>query len=315
MQTDFPENLAPDRFVFWTPPIHATVSVGPERQQILLPELPLPIHCADATADTPSDAAIGQGVYDYLRQFPDCMGASMYAGLLRDAYPHFISDLAAQAVMIDAKQVESAYVLRKLNSLKILRLLEPDNRGLLLQLCRGFFELALEFAELAKCRRHLHEAMRFGQDLLKCDPGDVQALSLLAEIDLFFGDFPAATNKWRKISRLLDDPSIDEKISEKISSCINLHDSELTLVDDLETLARAMHLHAIGDDRQAVIVLDGLASAGRLASMLPPCADFYWLQGICRQGCGDHEGAMTALHKALEIDPEHSATLQTLASW
>jgi tetratricopeptide (TPR) repeat protein len=286
--------------------------VGPDQLVISLPAFPLPILHGDMTDASPSDAAIGQGVYDYLRQFPDCVGNLVYAELLRDAYPHFIADLASQAVMIDAKQVDPAFVARKLTCLKILHLLDPDNRGLLQQLCRGYFELALEFSELAQSRSHLREAMSFGQQLLKLAPTDIQALSLLAEIDQFFGDTPAALGKWRKLAELVEDLSTRERIEAKIAACACDVCPETALVDDLEALAEAMHLHAVGDDPQAVLLLENLEEQGRLMSILP-FADFYWLLGICRQGCGDHGGAFVALHKALELEPDHAATRAALA--
>ena len=309
-----PVNLAPDRFSLWTPPAGATVVVGPERRAHLLPGCPLPIHRGDLGEDRPTDAAIGQGVYDYLRQFPECAGNTLYAELLRDAYPHFITDLASHAVMLDAKQVEPAYVVRKLICLKILHLLEPRNCGLLQQLCRGYFELALEFSELSSCRKHLLEAMRFGQELLAVAPEDLQALSLLAEIDMLFGDMPAAAGKWQRLAAQVGDPVTRERIEARIAACSCSECPESTLVDDLEAVAEAMRLHALGDDPGAVLVLERLEEAGRLTTALPS-ADFYWLLGVCRQRCGDVGGAVRALHQAMELEPGHGAAQQALESF
>lgn len=305
------ENHAPDRFDFWLPPADAVVLVGAERQPLALPAIPLPIPCGTLGEEGPSDAAIGQGVYDYLRQFPDCAGNTAYAELLRDAYPHFISDLAAHAVMLDAKQVESAYVLRKLTCLKILRLLEPDNYGLLVQLSRGYFELALDFGELVRCRQHLREAMRFGQELLALAPDDPQALSLLAEIDQMFGDLPAAAARWQRLSGQLSDPALLAGIEARRLACARATADETALVDDLEAIAEAMRLHALGDNGQAVALLEKVEEMGRLDATMPS-ADFYWLLGLCRQGCGDRAGTVAALHRALEIEPDHAASLAAL---
>lgn len=307
------ENLSPDRFEFWQPSPGAAVSVGPERLMVSLPDYPLPILKRELAEGAPSDAAIGQGSYDYLRQFPDCAGNQVYAELLRDAYPHFISDLASQAVMIDAKQVDASFVVRKLTCLKILYLLEPGNQGLLRQLSRGYFELVLEFSELTRCRDHLRDAMRFGQELLKIAPDDRYALSLLADIDLFFGDMPAALDKWRALMELVDDPSTKAGIRTRMALCSSEDCPETTLVDELEELAQAMHLHAVGDNRRALFLLERIETQGQLMSFLP-FADFYWLLGVCRQDCGDPGAAFDALQKALELDPEHAATLAALAA-
>ncbi|MCM2263767.1 MAG: hypothetical protein NDI73_01105 [Desulfuromonadales bacterium] len=307
------EKLARDRFTLWVPPKGAMVLAGAERQPVPLPEHPLPLHKGDLADGPPSDAAIGQGVYDYLRQFPDCDGNKVYAELLRDAYPHFITDLASHAVMLDAKQIESTYVLRKLTCLKILCLLDPRNYGLLLQLARGYFELALDFVELANCRQHLREAMRFGQELLALAPTDPSALSLLAEIDYLLGDYPAAVIKWQRLAAHVDDPAVRERIAARIAACPTGECPETALADDLEAIAEAMRLHALGDNTRATSILERLEEAGRLTSMLPS-ADFYWLLGICRQGCGDAGGAVRALHAALELEPGHPAAQAALAA-
>jgi cytochrome c-type biogenesis protein CcmH/NrfG len=44
-----------------------------------------------------------------------------------------------------------------------------------------------------------------------------------------------------------------------------------------------------------------------------PSANFYCLLAYCRRGCGDLSGAMVALHKALEAEPDHAAALAALA--
>jgi len=186
-------NLNPQQFVFWMPPEDHTIQVVAEQQAVALPHIPLPIKRADMEAlenamERPSDNAIGEGVYDYLRQFPECLNNQEYAELLRDGYSHFLADLAAHVVMLDKKEVDPAYVFRKLTYLKILRLLEADNAGLLWQLAHGFYSLALTFTELSQVRRNLLDAMRFAQNLLKLKPEDPSALNLLAEIDILFGD-------------------------------------------------------------------------------------------------------------------------------
>ena len=307
-----PENLAPDHFVFWQPPVGHVVEVGAEPLVVVLPNYPLPVLRAGFAEEPPTPDQIGQGAYDYLRRFPDCEGNSIYAGLLRDAFPHFLTDLAAQVVMLDAKDVESAYVLRKLTGLKILRLVDPANVGALRQLCRGFFDLALDFAELANCRAHLLEAMRYGQELLRLAPEDPHALSLLAEIDLLFGDVPAALNKLQRLQQLIDDAEVVRQVELRRAELSRQPYAEVAIVDELEGVAAAMELHLSGDNRAATALLEQIEEQGRLQQVLPS-ANFYCLLAYCRQGCGDPAGATVALHKALEIEPGHAAALAALA--
>ena len=121
-------NLDPQNFDFWLPPTDHVVIVGPDQTRVKVPNVPLPIKIKNISEnELPSDNAIGEGLYDYLRQFPDCLNNQDYAELLQLAYPHFLADMAAQVVMLDKKDVEPAYLLRKLTYLKILRLLNPKN--------------------------------------------------------------------------------------------------------------------------------------------------------------------------------------------
>jgi cytochrome c-type biogenesis protein CcmH/NrfG len=153
--------------------------------------------------------------------------------------------------------------------------------------------------------------MRFGQDLLAIDPTDFMALSLLAEIDLLFGDVPGALDKWQRLSTQVSDPEMRAHLEARLAACTRAAEAATTLVDDLEAVAEALRLHGLGDDRQATCVLEGIEALGHLTSALPS-ADFYWLLGVCRLGCGDPGGAVVALHQALALEPGHSAALAAL---
>ena len=88
-------DIAPltDNFRLWTPPEGHVVQTGAESTDFQLPAIPLPIKASELENGLPSDDVIGSSLYDYLRQFPDCPYNSEYAALLRDAWPHYISDL------------------------------------------------------------------------------------------------------------------------------------------------------------------------------------------------------------------------------
>ncbi len=316
-------NLDPQHFVFWQPPAGHMIHVGPDQQPVHLPQIPLPIKLADLGTNcgdnnTPSDNAIGEGVYDYLRQFPDCLHNVAYALLLREGYAHYLADLAAHVVMLDAKDVEPSYIFRKLTYLKILRLLDPDNSGLLWQLSQGFYGLAMTFTELPQAQRHLLEAMRFGQDLLKLKADDHAALNLLAEIDILFGDYPSAITKFRRLLASLSnykitetgqksaraDQKIAERIEARLESCLEVGFPDHPLVDDLERIGDAMQLYAGKDYSLATELLERLEEDEYFMSELKS-ADFLCLLGMCRIKTEDRAGAFDALSQALEIDPDH----------
>ena len=171
--------------------------------------------------------------------------------------------------------------------------------------------MALDFAELANCRRHLLEAMRYGQELLMLVPEDPQALSLLAEIDVLFGDLPAALAKLQRLLQVLEDAGVSLQVQARLEERSRQDYAEVTLVDELEGVADAMRLHLTGDDHAAASLLERIEAQGRLPQLLPS-ANFYCLLAYCRQGCGDTTGAAVALHRALEIEPGHAAALAAL---
>jgi tetratricopeptide (TPR) repeat protein len=311
--TIIPPTQNPERFAFWAAAEGRSLLVGVDRARIPLPEVLLPINLSDLEDGEPSDIAIGQGLYDYLRQFPDCPNNRIYAELLQDAFPHFLTDLASQAVLLDAKEVETAHVKRKLNGLKILALVDRENAGLLLQLSRGFYELALSYEELTFCRRHLLQAMRYGQELLKISAENPYALHLLAEIDVLFGDFPGADVKWQRALAGAEDPEFQELVRTRRQAYIGRPWVESNLVDDLESLQRAIELYSSGNDLLALAILDRLEEEGRFAAELPS-ADYFYLLGICRHKNGESGGAAKAFARALEHDAQHVLTQEALAA-
>lgn len=308
-----PPTLQPERFSFWQPTPERLLKVGADQYGISLPQVLLPIKLDDLAGGDPSDAAIGQGIYDYLRQFPDCPHNTLYAELLQEAFPHFLTDLAAQVVLLDAKDVETAHIRRKLTGLKILALVDQHNAGLLLRLCRGFYELALTFEELNSCRRHLLQAMRYGQELLKVSPGDPFGLNMLAEIDIMFGDYPGAINKWQRVLDTTEDQALRQKISARRQMYAERPWMEHTLVDDLESVGKAVELYASKQYQLALAVLERIKEEGLLPGELPS-ADYCYLLGMCRLKNGLHAAAQHALQRCLKLDPSHQACREALGS-
>lgn len=286
--------------------------VGADQQPYDLPLIPLPIKIKDIEGkEHPSDNAVGEGVYDYLRQFPDCQDNVAYAELLRDAYSHYLADLGAHAVMLDAKDVEPAYIYRKLTYLKILRLLEPKNAGLLWQLSQGFYDLALTFTELHQVRKYLLQAMRFGLDLVKIEADNHSVLNLLAEIDILFGDYPTAVNRFRRLVEVMDDGPARKRVVARLEACLAIGLPEHPLVDDLERIAGAMELYAAGNYALATELLERLEENEYFISELKS-ADFLCLLGMCRLKTEDRSGAFDALSQALELNPEHLKAKEVL---
>ncbi len=298
------ESLDPEVFQLWTPPAGRVVTVGPEAAEVPLPAVPLPIRREDLQGGEPSDDAIGLGIYDYLRHFPDCPHAGDYARLLGDAFPHYVADLGAQIVMLEHKEVDAPYVRRKIAGMKILALLDPDNPWLQQRLGMAQYELALMFTELRDCRRTLLGAMGHLQRSLKHLPDNPTSLNYLGQVDYLLGDYPAAVRRWRGIVDQLENGATREAFAVKIARIESGEVPDHPLVDDLEVVGRAMELYGRGEIEEALMILEQVEEAGALVAELPS-AQFHHLLGMCRLRSGDPGTALVALEKALEIDPDY----------
>jgi tetratricopeptide (TPR) repeat protein len=299
----------PFDFRFWTPPPDATVPVGSEARPVVLPAVPLPVHRQDLAADPPSADAIGNGVYDFLRRFPDCEHNRQYAELLRDAYPHFLADLGAHVVMLDRKEVDPPYVRRKINFLKILALLDPANAGLQQQIGLAWFHLALSYTEMAASRSHLQQALRHLHLALECRPGDPATLNVLGQVDFLLGDYPAAARSWRLLIDLLEPSPAREALIAKLERVSGVPMLQRALVEELEIVGNALELCGHGDYGAARKLLDEIEEQGALPQELP-AAEFFFLLGLCREKTGELGGAFAAYQQALEIDPGYGQALE-----
>lgn len=293
-----PVNAA-ERFGFrlWTPAAGATIEVGAERRPFLLPVVPLPVRCS---AD-PEANDIGLGVYDYLRQFPDAEFAGEYAELLRDAFPHYLNDLAAQIIMLNEKTVEAPYVRRKITGLKILALLDSGNAALNQQIGTACWELGLMFTEFGNCRSHFLAAMKYLQQTLAIDGGNLAALNLLAQIDYWFGDYPTARLRWLEVVDRLAPGAAREALLARIRRIDEQTVPAHPVVDDLETIGSALAYLGAEDYAAARDLLEALESDGTLIEELP-MAEFFAVLGLSREHCGDAGGAYAAYEQALVLD-------------
>lgn len=303
------KSLDPNNYILWSPELGHTINVGPEQSPFALPQIPLPIHSVALDDGTPSADAIGQGAYDYLRQFPDCPHNTAYAELLRDAYPHFLSDAGAQILMLDHKEVDSYYIRRKITFMKILALLDAENTGLLQRLGIEYYNLSQMFTEFGECRQHLLKAMSYFHRILKKQPENLTVLNYLAQIDYLFGDYPAAIVRWQQVIACLEDGSPRQALAEKVEMMVAEGAPEYPLIDDYEQIGAAMECYGRGEIAEAATTLDIIEESGKFTAAFP-CPEFYYMLGMCRSKNGDQGGAFDALEKALQLDPEYALALE-----
>jgi tetratricopeptide (TPR) repeat protein len=303
-----PQPLDADRYRFWIPEPGRQAAVGPEQVPVVLPQVPLPVLRTAGGDPVPSDDAIGKSVYEYLRQFPDCPHNRTYAGLLRDAFPQYIADLGAHALLLERKDVSAAYIQRKLVCLKILALLDPDNPALLQQLGLVCLDLGMQFEELPRIRQHLLGAFGYLRRALKQAPEQPATLYALGQINYLWGDYPAAIALWQNaLAHLAPHPSRN-LLQERLQRLESSSPSDHPLIDDLESIGEAMLLY--GQDRyaDATALLEQLLAQTEVVSEFP-MPEFFFLLGQCRHKIGDPAGALDGFDRALELNPDFAPAL------
>ncbi|MEJ2201539.1 MAG: hypothetical protein P8X63_11095 [Desulfuromonadaceae bacterium] len=298
-------SLDPVHFTLWSPAPGHTIHVGAEQTPFSLPHLPLPVRRTDLTAGEPSDNAVGQGVYDYLRQFPDCPHNREYAELLRDAFPHFLSDLGAQILMLDHKEVESQYIQRKITYMKILALLDSDNPGMLLRLGMEYYNLSQMFAEFLHSRQYLLSAMGYFHQVLRVQENHLGALNYLGQIEYLFGDYPSAIGCWRQLINLMEEGPARQELSRRVEQLSARELPTCPLIDEYEHIGQAMDLYGRDEIEEAAKTLDIIEEQGQFAKEFAS-PEFYYFLALCRSKTGDPGGAFAALEKSLELNPDYA---------
>lgn len=302
--------LDPVEYNFWTPPHGMTITTGPDNEEISIPQIPLPIHAADLhKSPAPSEKVIGEGLYDYLRRFPDCPHNEDYAGILKAAYPFYIADIGSQLIMLEAKEVDPPYIRRKIALLKILALLEPENFGLLQRIGIAYFELALIYTELINVRRELGEARLWLEKARRLEPEAMGNLNYLAQVCYFSGAYPQARLYWQNVVGQLDAGEAKDELQDRIERIVSGRLPSPPLIEKLESIGVAMEHYSIREYAQACTIMERLEEEGSLPAELPN-PEFFFFLGLCREKTHDEAGAFESFSKALELDPQHEAARQ-----
>lgn len=299
--------LDPVEFSFWLPPEGMTLTTGPDNEEIAVPQILIPLHSKDLEGSAePNERIIGEGIYDYLRRFPDCPQNAEYAKILQQAYSFYIADIGSQLIMLDAKEVDPPYIRRKIAMLKILLLLEPDNFALLQKIGSAYFELALIYNELVHVRRELSAARLWLEKARRIKPDDIGNLNYLAQICYFYGSYPQAKLYWRIIADGLEEGAAKNELLARIAKIENSDLPRQPLIESLEAIGIATEHYNIKEYAEACIIMERLEEEATLPNELPNPEFFYFL-GLCREKSDALAAAFESYTKALELDPQHEA--------
>lgn len=284
------------------------------RVEISLVGLPVPLLEDDYHAlegERPSYDAIGRGVYHVLRANPECAYGERYARILQDGYPHFLAELASHIVMLDKKDVDVAYLDRKINYLKIFSLIEPENHRFPLEIGITYLDKGLRLSALQLVTVSLYRAEEFLRKALRLSPGDVTVRHQLGEVSYLLGKYDDALSCWRAILAQLDGEDgagMERRLARLTEGAL----PRVPAVDYLEAIGGAFALHRQGEfEEAAAILLDVLDDTVFCEEF--PLPEISCILGHCCVNLGMPRHAEDYFRAALRVDPAHVEALTALA--
>lgn len=261
---------------------------------------PIPLLKEDCPAATaaggPDYDMVGRGIYQALRLNPDCACAADYAAVLKEAYPHIVSELGGQIIMLDAREVDTPYLDRKINFLKIMSLLDPQNAGLHLEIARTFSDKGSRLSTLQQAVASWYGAEKHLKKALELAPADPHAAYEYGEALYVLGRYGQAAEVWSEAL-----PGLAEKERARVEARIAaILAGKLPLVpplDYLTALSVAVEQHHAGHNDEAAAIIEDVLSDPIFAEQFP-MNEVYYLLGTCYQEIGLMEEAAQAFKRS-----------------
>jgi tetratricopeptide (TPR) repeat protein len=248
---------------------------------------PIPLLEADLTSLTdllPDYDMVGRGIYQALRINPDCSGAAIYAAVLRDAYPHIVSDLGGQIIMLEAKEVDTPYLDRKITLLKIMALLDPDNVGLLLEIARAYVDKGSCLASMQYCVTCWYAAEKHLKAAFSLNPGDRHVAYEYGEAQYVLGRYDRAAEIWSNVIMLLE-PAERAQVEARIAGILAGRIPLVPPLDYLTALSVAVEQHGNGYNDDAISIINDVLADPVFAEQFP-LNEVYYMLGTCYQEVG-----------------------------
>ena len=239
---------------------------------------------------------VGRGIYQALRLDPGCVGAAEYAAVLKEGYPHIVSELGGQIIMLDAREVDTPYLDRKINFLRIMALLDPANAGLPLEIARACVEKGSRLSSLHQAVFCWYDAEKYLRRALELNPADHQAAYQYGEALYVLGRYGQAAEVWRECLAGFD--AVDQaRIEARIAG---IRAGQLPLVaplDYLTALSVAVEQHHAGQNAGAVAIIEDVLADPVFAEQFP-LNEVYYLLGTCYQEAGMPDKAAQAFKRS-----------------
>lgn len=225
-------------------------------------DLPLPLLDEDYRAvvesGTPDYDQVGRGIFQALRINPDCTFAARYAAVLQQAYPHIIAEIGGEAIMLDAKQVDTPYLDRKITLLKIMALMEPANAGLWREIGRTLMEKGTRLDALHLAVQAWYGAEKHLGRSLELEPEDLATAYQFGEAHYVLGHYQQALAVWEPLLTRCGEPE-KLRLKARIEAIRRAELPKVPPVDYLTALAVALELRQDNLLETVAIIEDVLA--------------------------------------------------------
>jgi tetratricopeptide (TPR) repeat protein len=239
---------------------------------------------------------VGRGIYQALRRNPECAFAADYAAVLKEAYPHIISELGGQIIMLDAKEVDTPYLDRKINFLKIMALLDQDNAGVHLEIARTFSDKGSRLSTLHQAVGSWYGAEKALAKALELDPTNHHAAYEYGETLYVLGRYEQAAAVWQEIAAglgIADQRKIEARIAAILAGKLPL----VPPVDYLTAISVAVEAHHTGRNDDAAAIIEDVLADPVFAEQFP-MNEIYYLLGTCYQEMGMAQEAAEAFKRS-----------------
>ncbi|MRR36827.1 hypothetical protein EG829_19630 [bacterium] len=298
---------------YYYPHDDAVLVFKDEKEQIPYGGMPVPLLEEDFAAldGEPSYDVVGRGIYQALRSNPDCILCDQYAVLLRDAYPHYLAELASNAIMIDSKDVEVPYLDRKITCLKILALLEPENPGLPFEIGKAFLDRGMRLSALHLATVSMYRAEHFLNRAHTLAPDDRNISRYLGEAYYLLGKYDEAVGFWRQAADASDE-SEAKRLRERIDRIGAGKVPLISPVDYLEAIGAAVSCHQTGDYEESIAILQDILMDPVFCEEFP-IPEIHCIIGKGFTALDMPKYAEEEFRQALAIDPSHEEARSLLA--
>lgn len=258
----------------------------------------------------PSYDAVGRGIYHVLRADPECSYVKRYVRIFREAYPHFLSEMASHIVMLDKKDVDVAYLGRKINYLKVFALIEPETFRFPLEIGLTYADKGLRLCSLHLSTMNLYKAEEYLRKAVILSPSDVTARYHLGEVSYILGKYDDALFCWRAVLAHLDAKqaiALERRIVQVADGIF----PTVPVVDYLEAIAAAFSLHQQGEFQEAAAILLDVMDDSVFREQFP-IPEISYILGLCCAHLGMPRYAEDYFRAALQVNPVFTEALKAL---